>query len=47
MIEAMREASGEEWSPTLEQDWSELLQHISRVMMDGALRRAKKSPLSP
>ena len=43
MLAAMREASGEQWSPALEQDWSDLLRHISRVMMEGALRRAAAS----
>ena len=39
MIEAMRDASGAQWSAALEQDWSDVLQHISRVMMLGALQR--------
>jgi hypothetical protein len=48
MIEAMREASGGQWSPTLEQDWGGLLQDISRVMMAGALRfRRRPSSRNP
>jgi nitric oxide dioxygenase len=47
MIEAMREASGGQWSAALEQDWVTLLQHISRIMMNGALRRAASQATQP
>ena len=47
MIDAMREASGGQWSPALEQDWATLLHRIGRTMMEGALRRAASLASTP
>ena len=43
MVQALRDGSGETWSPELEADWTELLARVSRIMMSGALRHAASS----
>ena len=45
MIEVLRDGSGEAWSPQLLSDWTDTLQLVSRMMMQGALRPASSSEL--
>ena len=40
MIETLREGSASSWSPELEADWTQALEAVSRIMMQGALSKA-------
>ena len=40
MIEALRDGSADNWSEDLEADWLAALEHVSRMMMAGALQAA-------
>ena len=44
MIETIRDGSGQDWSPELQTDWSEVLERVSRIMMEGALSEAASPP---
>jgi len=38
MLETLRDGAGSAWSDELQADWTYLLQRVSRVMMEGAIR---------
>ena len=40
MVQSLASGSGEVWSEQLQADWTELLEWVSRIMMDGALSEA-------
>ena len=44
MVETLRDGSGPNWSPDLENDWTEALAAVSRIMMNGALRELSPTP---
>ena len=44
MVETLRDGSGTTWSPTLENDWTQALEAVSRIMMNGALRELSPTP---
>ena len=43
MVEALRDGSGDAWSEALTADWTAVLERVSRIMMEGALRDATSS----
>src|SRR5262245_8135205 len=47
MVETLRDGSGDAWSRELQADWTEILNRVSRIMMDGALRDAASSWRAP
>jgi hemoglobin-like flavoprotein len=46
MVETIRDGSGQNWSAELEQDWTQALAAVSRIMMNGALRELAPSRAS-
>lgn len=40
LLEALGAALGERWTPPLRQDWTDLLDHVVRVMLKGATQYA-------
>ena len=46
LLEALGEALGDRWTPQLRQDWTELLDHVVRVMLTGATQYALRAASS-
>jgi len=44
LVEAMKEASGKSWTPTLEKTWRDAYAAVAEIMKKGAALRRKMSP---